>query len=246
MYVKRCLCLLALLSLGCRSPLLDLRPPTVGGWALNVPPSVVEDHSRTLKRLRDIAPDEPNTPEARRAALAAHGSYLDEAFGRRAAAAGIRLDSDASHHLELRVTTLGEVRTKYVVYGILSGVAWGVGTGLLTHNTRLAVALGGYELLEETVFWIAGSSLFGRFSAPVVLEATLQATGAPKPAWTATYYVIWGGKRLQDFPEAARKDRAVQLHASLERALDQLFEDLALLPGLQGPPPTQLPPTAGR
>ncbi len=234
--LPRMLLVFGLLLAACRSPLADLRPAKGERLALELPPVVVEDHSRTLKRIRDVAVNEPNSAEARKAALEAHGAYLDAAFRRRAAEKGLALDPAAPYRLELRVTTLGEVRTKYIVYGILSGVAWGVGTGLLTHNVKLAVGLGGYELVEESLFWIAGSSLFGRFSAPVVLEAELQEKGRPKPLWSETYLALWGGARLKAYPEADRKRREIQLHASLDRVLDKVFEDLAQVPDLaKGP-----------
>lgn len=219
------------LLLACRSPLADLRPPAGRPFSLALSPVGVEDHSRTLKRLRDLQAGETNTAEARGAALEGQRAYLDRAFRERAQSEGLILDPDSPYRLDLTLTTVGEVRTKYIVYGILSGVAWGVGTGLITHNVRLAVGLGAYELAEESLFWIAGSSLFGRYSAPVVLEAQVQERGRPKPLWSETYFVVWGGDRLKAFPEAQRKDRAIQLHASLERALDKLFADLKALPG---------------
>ena len=221
---------LLLLAIGCRSPLKDLRARVGQPFALAVPTVVVEDHSRSLKRLREVEPAEKNTPEARKATLDAHGAYLDAAFRTRALTQGLRLDPAAPYRLELTVSTVGEVRTKYIIYGILSGVAWGVGTGLVTHNAQLALGLGAYEVVEESLFWIAGSTLFGRFSAPVVLEARLFEQGKPKPLWDESYYVIWGGKRLKEHAAPERKLRTVQLHASLDRALDKLFEDLVDLP----------------
>jgi hypothetical protein len=222
--------LLALILPGCRSPLTELKAPPGQTLAFAVPPVAVEDHSRTLKRIRDLEPGEVNTAGARRAALDGHAAYLDSAFRAKALAQGLRLDPDAPYQLELTLTTVGEVRTKYIVYGILSGVAWGVGTGLVTHNVKLAIGLGAYELAEESLFWIAGSSLFGKYSAPVVLEARVLEKGVKKPVWTETYYVIWGGKHLKAHSATEQKLRATQLHASLERALASLFEDLAKVP----------------
>jgi len=218
------------LAFGCRSPLQDLRPPEGRPFTLAVPPAAVEDHSRTLKRLRDLQPDEKNAPEARKDALEAHRAYLDAGLRNRLAARGIAVDPLSPYRLELTLSTVGEVRTKYIVYGILSGVAWGVGTGLATHNVKLALGLGGYELVEESLFWIAGSSLFGRFSAPVVLEARLLETGRKKALWEESYYVIWGGKRLKEYPEAQRGQRSVQIMASLDRALDKLCKALEVIP----------------
>ncbi len=118
-----------------------------------------------------------------------------------------------------------------------------MGTGLATHNPRLALGLGGYELVEESFFWIAGSSLFGRFSAPVVLEAALYEGTKLKPVWSETYYVIAGGKRLKAYPRPEQGRREVQLHASLDRALDKLFQDLEQIPGFPKAPegPAALP-----
>lgn len=229
--INRALLILLFCSLtfGCRSPLADLRSQSAREVALAVPPAALEDHSRNLRLLRNTTPDEPNSAEARKLALEEHRSYLDASFRARAFQQGFRLDPASPYRLELTLTTVGEVRTKYIVYGILSGVAWGVGTGLVTHNARLAVGLGAYELVEESIFWIAGSSLFGRFSAPIVLEAKLLRTGVEKPIWEETYFVIWGGHHLREKPLPDQKDRSIQLHASLERALDKLFGDLSAL-----------------
>lgn len=216
--------------IGCRSPLTDLHFPGNQGRALAVPSVLVEDHSRSLKHIRDIAPGEVNSAETRKSALEDHRKYLDASFRMRAPQEGIQLDSASPYRLDLTLTSVGEVRTKYIVYGILSGVAWGVGTGLITHNAKLAVGLGAYELVEESIFWIAGSSLFGRYSAPVVLEAQIFEQGKPKAIWSETYYVISGGKRLKSFPENAQRARSIQLHASLEHSLDKLFDDLKSIP----------------
>jgi hypothetical protein len=214
---------------GCRSPLADLHGQDGQKTALALPRPVVEDHSPTLRLLRNTTAEEPDTPEARKLALDEYGSYLDRSLRALASQQGLRLDPASPYRLELTLTTVGEVRTKYIVYGILSGVAWGVGTGLATHSARLAVGLGAYELVEESLFWIAGSSLFGRFSAPVVLEARIFRTGVEKPIWGETYFVIWGGRHLKEKSLPDQRDRSVQLHASLDRALDKLFEDLKVL-----------------
>lgn len=229
-------CALALGGLGCRSPLRDLRPAEGTRLSLAVPPVLVEDHSRSLQRLREVGPEDQNTPEARKAALESHRAYLDGRLRDRLAAQGLGVDPASPYRLELTLTTLGEVRTQYIVYGILGGVAWGVGTGLATHDPRLAVGLGAYELAEESLFWIAGSSLFGRYSAPVVLEARLLPAGGKGPVWEETYHVIWGGQRLKERPEAERTRRSIQVQASLDRALDKLCGDLAALaPPKAGP-----------
>jgi hypothetical protein len=197
-------------------------------------PVQVEDHSRQLKRLRPLAPGEANAPEARRAALAEHGAWLEAAFREEAQASGIRIRSEAPLRLRLRITSLGEVRGKYLFYGIASGVAWGVGTGLVAHDPHLAVGLGVYELFEETAFWVAGSSLFGAFSAPVVAEAELCAAGQSAPVWTETYYVLSGRSWLKGLPPETRKDRRVQLRGALQELVKELLKDLEALPGFPG------------
>jgi hypothetical protein len=110
-------------------------------------------------------------------------------------------------------------------------VAWGVGTGLLAHNTSLAVGLGGYELVEESAFWILGSSLFGSFSAPAVVEARLLKAGEDKPVWTETYFALSGRKWTKGMAEADRGDRGVQLRAALQRTLVSILDDLGDIPG---------------
>ncbi len=223
------LCLL-LLVLACKSPLTRLKP-IEGGPSIALTSVAVEDHSRQLKRLTKTGPAVDNTPEVRRKALDGHGRWLESAFKTEATACGIAVTPDAPYRLELVVTDLGEIRTKYIVYGIASGVAWGVGTGLLVHNTRLAVGHGGYELLEESAFWIGGSALFGSFSAPAVLEDRLYANGEMKPRWTDTCYVLSGRSLIKELPKEERSDRAIQLRASLQKAILKILTDLEEIPG---------------
>jgi hypothetical protein len=220
---------LSLCHLACRSPLADLRPKDTRA-SLSLSPTHVEDHSRQLKRLGPVGPGEPNTPAARRQALEAHAHWLDGALRTELEARGVLTEGPAPYRLSLVVTDLGEVQTKYIVYGIASGVAWGVGTGLLAHNRRLAYGLGGYELLEESLFWIAGSSLFDAHFAPTALEAQIYQTGQEKPLWHETYYALDGRPWVQDLPEALQKNRRVQLRGSLQRILEKLFEDLQQIP----------------
>ncbi|MDE3244664.1 MAG: hypothetical protein KGN80_01160, partial [Acidobacteriota bacterium] len=191
----------------------------------------VEDHSRNLKRLRSLRPGESNSAAARADALETHRSWLETEFRAEAGDRGLALAPGAPLRLELTVTSLGEVRAKYIAYGIASGVAWGVGTGLVAHDPRLAVGLGLYELIEESAFWIAGSAVFGAYSAPVVVEASVFDRTNPKALWKASYYILNGRKRLKALPEDQRSDRATQLHASLRGVLDKLFKDLESIPG---------------
>jgi hypothetical protein len=139
---------------------------------------------------------------------------------------GLKISPSASWRLELTITSLGEIRSRYLFYGIASGVAWGVGTGLVAHNTTLALGLGGYELLEESAFWLLGAGLFGSYSAPAVVEAHLIQSGQTKAAWSETYFVLNGRKRLKTQAPGLRHRREVQLQASLDKVLDKIFHDL--------------------
>lgn len=229
---------LALLVLGaaCKSPLAEVETSGQAVVDLNVK---VEDHSRSLKRLRAVQPDEPNSAPARAVALESHRTWLETEFRAEAKDRGLAVEHGARLRLELDITSLGEVRAKYILYGIAGGVAWGVGTGLVAHNPALAVGLGVYELVEETAFWIAGSAVFGAYSAPAVVEAAVYDGANPKAVWTASYYIVNGRKRLRDLPGDQRSDRAIQVHGSLRVALDKLFKDLEALPGFprrNGPP----------
>lgn len=221
------LVLLALVALACRSPLTTL-PPEQGGPNLGLVVSV-EDHSRKLARLCDPA-GKPDTPAARREALARYRSDFEADFRAEAASRGLRLDPTAELQLQLTITSLGEVRAKYIAWGILSGVGWGVGTGLVAHDPRLAVGLGAYELVEESAFWIGGSVLMGRWSSPAVVEASLRSKGSKKPLWEETYHVLWARKELAAFPAEARKRREVQIQASLQKVMGEVFHDLEAIP----------------
>jgi len=225
----------ALAGLACRSPLADLRPGK-GAPSLNLAVRI-EDHSRKLARLKDT--DEPNTPAARQAALEAHRQAFEAALRAEATARGLRLDPASDLRLDLTITSLGEVRGKYIAWGILGGVGWGVGVGLLAHDARLAVGLGLYELLEESAFWIGGSVLMGRWSSPAVVEARLHQGASDKPLWEETYYVLWAHRELAPFPPAEQAKRERQLQASLRKVMGKLFHDLETIPGF--PPAIRSP-----
>lgn len=87
-----------------------------------------------------------------------------------------------------------------------------------------------YELLEESAFWIGGSSLFSSFSAPAVVEARLTRLGESKPFWTETYYALSGRTWIKDLPEGIRNNRSVQLRASLQKVVLKILEDLEKIP----------------
>ena len=230
--------LLGLLALGaaCKSPLAEVKASDQVVLELKV---TTEDHSRNLKRLRALLPGEANRAPARAEALESHRTWLETEFRAEAKDRGLAVEPGARLRLDLAITSLGEVRAKYIVYGILSGVAWGVGTGLVAHDARLAIGLGLYELLEETAFWIGGSAFFGAYSAPAVVEAKIFDGSNPKAIWTASYYVLNGRKHMKELPEDQRSDRVTQLHGALRVALDKLFKDLEAMPGFPrrvGPP----------
>lgn len=236
---------LTLAGLACRSPLTHLHPGKEGpAFFLTVG---IEDHSRKLAHLWDPA-GEDDTSVSRRAALEQHRKAFEADLRTEAASRHLRLDPMADLHLDLTITSLGEVRAKYIVWGILSGVAWGVGTGLLVHNTSLAVGLGMYELLEESAFWIGGSMLMGRWSSPAVVKARLRQGVSDQPLWEETYYVLWARQELKAFPLAERVKRQNQLQASLHKVMGKLFQDLETIPtfppGVRRPQaPRELPPS---
>jgi hypothetical protein len=212
----------------CKSPRSGLNAPDRPALDLKVS---VEDHSRNLKRLRALQPMESNDASARAAALESHRAWLETEFRAEASDRGLIVDPGAKLRLEPVIPSLGAVRAKYIVYGIAGGVTWGVGTDLVAHDPRLAIGLGLYELLEESAFWIAGSAFFGAYSAPAVVEAAVFDCPNPKAAWTSSYHVLNGRKRLRELPKDRRSDRATQLYRSLRVALDKLFMDLEALPG---------------
>jgi len=223
-------------GVACKSPLAEVKTMDRAMVDLEVK---VEDHSRSLKRLRAVQPDEPNNAPARAVALESHRTWLETEFQAEAKDRGLVVEHGARLRVELDITSLGEVRAKYILYGIAGGVAWGVGTGLVAHNPALAVGLGVYELVEETAFWVAGSAIFGAYSAPAVVEAAVYDGANPKAAWHASYYILNGRKRMLDLPPEQRSDRSTQVHGSLRVALDKLFKDLEALPGFphrNGPP----------
>lgn len=234
---------LALAGFACRSPLTTLTPIQDGlTLALKVR---IEDHSRKLAHLEEVAG--PDTPATRQAALERHRESFEADLRAEAAARGLRLDPSADLHLDLTITSLGEVRTKYIAWGILSGVAWGVGTGLLVHDARLAVGLGAYELLEESAFWIGGSMLMGRWSSPAVVEARLCRVGSDLPLWEETYYALWARQELAAFPPPEQAKRERQLQASLRKVMGKLFHDLEAIPDFPrtvSPPVPERPPSA--
>ena len=111
MTLRGCLLVsLALAGLACRSPLGDLHPGKEGP-ALRLAVGI-EDHSRKLARLQDPAGG-ADTPASRGAALERHREMFEADLRAEAASRGLRLDPSADLHLDLTITSLGEVRAKY-------------------------------------------------------------------------------------------------------------------------------------
>lgn len=122
---------LLLMLLACRSPLTEVHSGREGPvFSLTLG---IEDHSRKLAHLGDPG-SVIDTPESRRAALERHRKAFEDDFRKELAERGVRFDPFAELHLDLIITSLGEVHR--LGHSERSGLGRGHGSGGPQHAPR--------------------------------------------------------------------------------------------------------------
>lgn len=143
-------------------------------------------------------------------------------------ALGQALDVDALLVIEL--SSYGQIKRKWLVYligsGVVEGIIQGVVVGGATKNAWVGTAVFLEEVLQEALVWGGGAYLFDMYYSPVTLEGKLVSTTDGKTIWSVTAFVSVDRKALKKIPEEERKKKEVQLRLTAEKAANDLLKGL--------------------
>jgi hypothetical protein len=139
-----------------------------------------------------------------------------------------RLDVQAV--LAVQISGYGQLKRKWVLYllgsGVVEGVAQGLAVGKATGSAWAGLAVGGEEILQEFLVWGGGARLFDWRFAPVILEGSITSTVDGEEVWSDTAFTSIDTKALKRVPRAERERKEVQLRVTTERATHELVKDL--------------------
>ncbi len=132
--------------------------------------------------------------------------------------------------LNVRLSSYGRLKRKWVAYLIGTGVAEGVVEGVVVggaiRNVWVGLAVAAEEIGQEVLTWGGGSYLFNMYYAPVTLEGELISSSDGGTVWSHTTFDSIDRKALKKLPEEERKKKEVQLKVTAEKAEKDLVEDL--------------------
>lgn len=132
--------------------------------------------------------------------------------------------------LTTRLSGYGKLKTEWLVYLLASGLAEGAIDGVIvavgTSSTAAAVAIATEELVQEGLTWGGGGFLFNKFFTPVILETRLYSGVDGRRIWNKVALARINGKRLKEFPKEKRKELALRLQLTSERAIETVVKGL--------------------
>jgi len=132
--------------------------------------------------------------------------------------------------LAVQLSGYGQLKRKWVLYmlgsGVVEGVAQGLAVGKATGSTWAGLAVGGEEMLQEFLVWGGGARLFDWRFAPVILEGSITSAIDGQQVWSDTAYASIDTKALKHFTRVERDRKEVQLQATTDKATHELVKDL--------------------
>lgn len=144
--------------------------------------------------------------------------------------------------LQIRLSGYGQIKRKWLVYligsGVVEGLVQGVVVGKATTGWAGAVvAL--EEIAQEVITWGGGATLFKTYYSPVTLEGRLMSVVDGKILWDDTAFVSTDRKALKRLPkeESARKE--TQLALTVAKAEKELLDNLFKAAGPRRSPSCQ-------
>ncbi|MBI3553626.1 MAG: hypothetical protein HY077_14105 [Elusimicrobia bacterium] len=137
---------------------------------------------------------------------------------------------DAQAVLAVEVGGYGKIKKKWLVWligaGLIEGTAQGVAVAQVA-GPWAAVGIAAEEIVQEALTWGGGAFLFNRIFTPVILDGKLTSVRDGKKAWSDTAFARINRKALKKLPAEQRKDKAVRLRLTAEKAAEELIENLA-------------------
>lgn len=142
----------------------------------------------------------------------------------------LKVGHDVQAVLLVRLAGYGKMKRKWLTYligiGVVEGVVQGILAAKLVDNTWVGVAVALEEIGQEILVWGGGSYLFGKYYAPVTLEAQLISTLDGRLMWDDTVFVSIDKKAIEALPVEDRQKKENQLHLTGVKAITELASDL--------------------
>ncbi len=130
-------------------------------------------------------------------------------------------------YLTIELSGYGSLKEEWkdvlVGTGIAEGIIQGIIVGAATANPWLGVAVGAEEITSEYLTWNGVDWVLGEAYAPVTLEGTLFYVKNNEVIWQDSSFVTENEDALTNIE---KKDKALQLKASLFKAEEELISSL--------------------
>lgn len=138
--------------------------------------------------------------------------------------------------LQIKLSGYGQIKRKWLVYligsGVVEGVVQGVVVGKATTGWAGAV-VAAEEIAQEVITWGGGAALFKTYYSPVTLEGRLVNVVDGKILWHDTAFVSTDRKALERLPEEESARKETQLALTVAKAEKELLDDLLKAAGSQ-------------
>jgi hypothetical protein len=139
-------------------------------------------------------------------------------------------DSPTALYLTITLSGYGSLNERWnkVFIGavIIEGVVQGVVVGTATQNPWLGVAVAAEEFGQEYLTWNGIDWLMGETYAPVTLEGRLVSSKDSQIIWKDSSFITENSDELKSMSADEKKNKEVQLQASLHKAEKELVSSL--------------------
>lgn len=139
-------------------------------------------------------------------------------------------DSPTALYLTITLSGYGSLNERwkkiFIGSGIIEGVVQGVVVGTATQNPWLGVAVAAEEFGQEYLTWNGIDWLMGETYAPVTLEGRLVSSKDSQIIWKDSSFITENSDELKSMSADERKNKDVQLQASLHKAEKELVSSL--------------------
>jgi len=139
-------------------------------------------------------------------------------------------DSPTALYLTITLSGYGSLNERwkkiFIGSGIIEGVVQGVVVATATQNPWLGVAVAAEEFGQEYLTWNGIDWLMGETYAPVTLEGRLVSSKDSQIIWKDSSFITENSDELKSMSEGEKKNKDVQLQASLHEAEKELVSSL--------------------
>jgi hypothetical protein len=133
---------------------------------------------------------------------------------------------DAEIEADVTLEAYGRVPAKWLAILVGSGVVEAAFQGVVfakaTGNKWVAIGIASEETASEGLTWLGGAFLTNRYLTPVIFSCRVVRKRDHKTIWSKHVFRLYSRKTIASLPPMERNDRAAQLRAVADKALDDL------------------------